>query len=176
MTHHVVLRPLTDEDAAVASRWGDDPDFRAFSGWTVDRPREEREVLWRAVVTRPPDDLLRLAALDAGAGADGDLVGYADLHGSEPTRRELGYLVGTRAHWGRGWGTAIAAAGLDHAFSVLGLDEVWAEAVDANAPSVRILQRLGMTETGRGDDVLFLGEPSYHRRFALTRAEWASPQ
>ena len=174
MNPRVALRPLTLRDAEVAARWGDDDEFSAYAGWTVGRPAREREEFWRELVTRPPDDLLRLAALDRTAGAESDLVGYVDLHGLEPDRRELGYLVGSRDHWGRGWGGAIAASGLDHGFRVLGLDEIWAEAVDANAPSVRILQRLGLTETGRGDDATFLGEPTYHRTFAITRAEWAA--
>jgi hypothetical protein len=38
---------------------------------------------------------------------------------------------------------------------------------------VRILQRLGMTETGRGQDGSYLGRPTYYRRFAVTRSAWA---
>jgi RimJ/RimL family protein N-acetyltransferase len=163
----VTLRALTLRDCEVAARWGEDPDFCAYAGWTVDRSAD-RARLWRDLVTDPPDDLLRVAAADER----GDLVGYVDLMGLEPRRRELGYLVGSRARWGHGWGTAIAAAGLDHGFSRLGLDEIWAEALDANAPSVRILQRVGMTETGRGDDGTFLGEPTYYRRFAINRTAW----
>jgi RimJ/RimL family protein N-acetyltransferase len=172
MTAEVWLRPLTLRDTEVAARWGEDPDFCAYAGWTVDRPTADRARLWRDLVTNPPDDLLRLAAVDE----PGDLVGYVDLMGFEDDRRELGYLVGSRAHWSRGWGTAIAAAGLDHGFSVLGLREIWAEALDANAPSVRILQRLAMTETGRGDDGTFLGRPTYYRRFAITRPAWVVRQ
>jgi RimJ/RimL family protein N-acetyltransferase len=168
--HQVRLRALTLHDCEVAARWGEDPDFCAYAGWTVDRPTADRARLWRDLVTEPPDDLLRVAAVDT----NGDLVGYVDLMGLEPRRRELGYLVGSRAHWGRGWGTAIAVAGLDHGFSRLGLDEIWAEALDANATSVRILARVGMTEVGRGEDGTFLGEATYYRRFAITRAAWVS--
>jgi RimJ/RimL family protein N-acetyltransferase len=166
----VRLRRLTLADCDVAARWGADPDFCVYAGWTVHRPTADRARLWRDLVTEPQDDLLRLAAVDESD----DLVGYVDLMGLEPTRRELGYLVGSRAHWGRGWGTAIAAAGLYHGFSRLGLSEIWAEALDANAPSVRILERLGMAESGRGDDGTFLGEPSYYRRFAISRSVWAA--
>ncbi|GAA0949315.1 hypothetical protein GCM10009554_47770 [Kribbella koreensis] len=34
--------------------------------------------------------------------------------------------------------------------------------------SVRILRSLGMTETGRGEDDSFLGEPSFYRRFRIS--------
>jgi RimJ/RimL family protein N-acetyltransferase len=168
----VTLRSLTLGDTGFAARWGEDPDFCAYAGWSVDRPTADRVRLWRDLVTNPRDDLVRLAAVDDA----GDLVGYVDLMGIEEDRRELGYLVGSRSRWGHGWGTAIAAAGLDHGFSKLGLHEIWAEALDANAPSVRILQRLGMTETGRGRDDTFLGEPTYFRRFATTRPAWVARQ
>jgi RimJ/RimL family protein N-acetyltransferase len=170
VTLQVTLRALTLHDCDVAARWGEDPDFCAYAGWTINRPTADRARLWRDLVTEPPDDMERVAAVDER----GDLVGYVDLMGLEPGRRELGYLVGSRAHWGRGWGTAIAAAGVDRGFSRLGLDVIWAEALDANAPSVRILQRLGMTETGPGDDDTLLGEPTYYRRFEITRSAWAS--
>lgn len=171
-TPEVRLRALTLPDCDAAARWGEDPDFCAYAGWTVDRSTADRARLWRELVRDPHDDLLRLAAVDV-AGA---LVGYVDFMGLGRDRRELGYLVGSRAHWGRGWGTAIPAAGLDHGFAVLGLREIWAESLDANEPSVRILERLGMTETGVGDDGEFLGRPSYFRRFAITRPTWVARQ
>ena len=169
MSPAVTLRSLTPADCEVAARWGEDPDFCAYAGWSVDRSTADRARLWRGLIAEPQDDLVRLAAVDDG----GDLVGYVDFMGLEPGRRELGYLVGSRAHWGRGWGTSIAAAGLDHGFSRLRLREIWAEALDANAPSVRILQRLGMTEIEPGEEDTFLGETTFYRRFTITRSAWA---
>jgi RimJ/RimL family protein N-acetyltransferase len=168
VTQQVTLRRLTIEDTEIAAGWGEDPEFCAYAGWTVDRPTQDRAWLWRDLVDNPHDDLLRLAAVDKAGG----LVGYVDLMGLEGNRRELGYLVGSRATWGQGWGTAIASAGLDHGFSRLRLHQISAEALDANAPSVRILQRLGMTESGRGDDGTFLDEATYYRRFTITRSAW----
>jgi RimJ/RimL family protein N-acetyltransferase len=170
VTQRVSLRRLTIRDTEVAAGWGEDPEFCAYAGWTVDRPTADRARLWRDLVRHPHDDLIRLAAVDE----TGALVGYVDLMGLEADRRELGYLVGSRAHWGRGWGTAIAAAGLDHGFSAMGLHEIWAEALDANEPSVRILERLGLTETEPGDDGTFLGERTYFRRFTITREAWSA--
>ena len=96
-----------------------------------------------------------------------DVVGYVDLHGSGP-RRELGYVVGGRERWGQGFGRSVAHAGLAWGFGALGLTDMWAEAVDANVASVRILERLGMRETGRGEEATFLGRRSFYRVFTLT--------
>lgn len=126
-------------------------------------------VLWvstgafqRRLIEHPPADLLRLAAIQ-----DGHLVGYVDLHGSAPDRRELGFLVGPRELWGQGLGRAAASAGLRYGFQELGLKEIWAEALDANRAPIRILQKLGMTETGWGDIDTHLGRPSRYRQFAI---------
>ena len=162
----VLLRPLVPEDAAVIAGWGEDPEFVAHADWTPRSPAETLE-FWESRTRRSPDDLVRLGAVEGGV-----LVGYVDLHGLDPAWRELGYAVGPRSRWGRGLGTAVAAAGLAHGFEALALAEVRAEAYAANEPSVRILQRLGMMETGRGAEGEFLGRPTYLRVFAITREEW----
>lgn len=163
----VTLRPLRPDDAEVMAAWGDDLLFCDEAGWSRDLDPTERRLRWAELVAHLPANLIRLTAV-----ADGAVVGYVDLHGSEPRRRELGYLVGGRERWGRGLGTALARAGLAHGFDALGLDVVWAEAADANIASVRILQRIGMTETGRGTDSWYLDRPTFHRQFEIERAGW----
>lgn len=159
----VVLRPLEPSDAETIASWGGDLLFCDGAGWSRDLDPIERRRRWAELVVDLPMDLIRLAAVSGG-----ELVGYVDLHGDEPRRRELGYLVGGRDRWGRGYGTAMARAGLQYGFDVLGLEEVWAEAADANPASVRILQRIGMTETGRGDDTWYLERPTFHRQFVIS--------
>ena len=46
--------------------------------------------------------------------------------------------------------------------------------VPANQRSVRILQRLGLRETGRGDEGVFLDQPTHYRRFAITAVDWTT--
>lgn len=164
----VTLRPLEPGDAMMIAAWADDPVFLAGADWGRRRPAETVE-FWRSLILRPPADLVRL-----GAEETGRLVGYVDLHGTNPTRRELGYAVGPSQCWGRGLGAALARAGLVHGFDRLGLSEVHAEANAANRPSVRILQRLGMRDVGKGGAADVLGGPTYLRRFAITRDEWVS--
>jgi len=152
---------------ATYAPWGLDRRFCEHAGWTVDLPLSAHEAHWHNLVVGPHPDLVRLAAV-----VGDDVVGYVDLHGLDPRHRELGYVVGPASRWGQGFGIAIARLGLDHGFRVLGLEEIRAEALDANHASIRILISLGMTETGRGADEPFLGAPSFYRRFSLTTADW----
>ena len=163
----VTLRPLAREDAAVIARWGADRAFAELADWSPDRTFAERLRFQERLIVTPPRDLLRW-----GVVHDGSLVGFVNLRGDEPQRRELGFLIGASSRWGQGLGRAAAAAGLALAFEELGLDEVWAEAYDAHERSVRILRGLGMREAGRGTAGLFLGVPTFYRRFAISAEEW----
>lgn len=164
----LTVRPLDLSDAPVFAAWGLDRRFCEVAGWRLDRPVAGHEEHWRRLVLEPKTDHLRLAAV-----AGGESVGYVDLAGAEPDWRELGYVVGPSARWGRGLGGAVARLGVEYGFTQLGLQEIRAEALDANRPSIRILTALGMTETGPGEDDTFLGEASFYRRFRITRDEWA---
>lgn len=164
----LILRPLDLPDAEVMARWAADPEFCHAAGWTMGLPSAHYRRFHEELIRSPPAELTRLGAVRVG-----DLAGYVDLHGDAPDRRELGFVIGVRSRWGRGLGRSAAAAGLDYGFGRLGLSEIWAEAFDANLRSIRILQRLGLRETGRGDDGVFLDQPTYYRRFAITAKDWA---
>ncbi|WP_340289798.1 GNAT family N-acetyltransferase [Aquipuribacter hungaricus] len=154
------LRPLGVADAPVLAGWAKDREFCREAGWSTGLDQDAHLTFWQRHITRPPADLVRL-----GAVSGEDLVGYVDLHGSLPRLRELGVLIGVRDRWGQGLGLQTARAALAHAFQVLHVDEVWAETLDANTRSVRLLRRLGMQETGRGEAGRFLGQPTFYRRF-----------
>jgi RimJ/RimL family protein N-acetyltransferase len=80
---------------------------------------------------------------------DGRIVGYVGL--SVPTfcpevlpAVEVGWRFTPRV-WGRGYATEGAAAALDGAFSVMGLERVCSIPQSDNPASVRVAERLGMT-------------------------------
>jgi len=62
-------------------------------------------------------------------------------------RAELGYALG-RAYWGQGFMREALTALLDSAFGTMGLRRLEDEVDTANAPSARLLQRLGFTNEG----------------------------
>lgn len=157
------LRPLEPADGPVFAAWGLDRRFCEVAGWRLDRSLAGHEAHWRRLIAEPKVDHLRLAAV-----LGDEVVGYVDLAGAEVRWRELGYVVGPSTRWGRGLGGAVARLGINYGFGVLGLREIRAEALDANVASVRILRSLGMTETERGEDDSFLGEPSFYRRFRIS--------
>jgi RimJ/RimL family protein N-acetyltransferase len=166
----VTLRPLSIRDAEMIAGWATDTRFCHEAGWNPALSLSEHQRFHRRLIESPPADLIRLGVIH-----DGVLVGYVDLHGEEPHRREIGFVIGERQRWGRGIGSRAAVAGLDYGFTTLGLQQIWAEVLDANLRAIRIMQRLGFVDTGRGDEGRFVDQPSYYRQFALSRREIRAP-
>ena len=54
-------------------------------------------------------------------------------------------------YWGRGYAPEGGQAALDHAFDVIGLDEVVSFTTVANVRSRRVMQKLGMTHDPADD-------------------------
>jgi RimJ/RimL family protein N-acetyltransferase len=105
-----------------------------------------------------------------------EVAGWFSLRRSGTAALELGYRLFPRA-WGRGLATEGARALVDHGFSVLGAELVWAQTMTVNAASRRVLERCGLRHTATffadwGEVI----EGSEHGdvRYELTRAEWAA--
>ena len=163
----LTFRELTQADAVALAGWQTDALFCAHAGWQAKKPQEQVVEWWHEQISHPDPHLIRLLALDAQYP-----VGYVDLQGSGQVERELGYVVGPSTSWGRGLGTAAARAGVAYGFDGLGLSRIWAEAVEANIASVKVLRRLGMREIGLGSTEDFLGKTSHYVQFEILATEW----
>ena len=71
---------------------------------------------------------------------------WTDVGGAE--RAEIGWAFRGEV-WGRGYATEIGHAGLDYAFSDLGVDEVVSFTEVHNVRSRTVMERLGMRYVGR---------------------------
>lgn len=64
-------------------------------------------------------------------------------------RGEIGFMIGERAMWGRGYGSEAVELVCRHAFSSLGLHKITAGYIASNAGSERIFAKLRFFEEGR---------------------------
>ncbi len=111
-------------------------------------------------------------SLPFGVWHDGELVGVMDLIAkrfAEERRVATGSWLGL-AHQGRRLGTEMRAAVLELAFAGLGAERATTSAVEWNAASIGVSQKLGYTYVGRGDGCLDGAE----LRYELTRETWLS--
>ncbi|MBM3601043.1 MAG: GNAT family N-acetyltransferase [Alphaproteobacteria bacterium] len=183
-TARLVLRQWRESDLAPFARLNADPRVMEHFPSTLDRAASD------AVATRIRDSIAQRGfgvwAVEIRGGAN--FIGFVGL--TEPRFEahftpcvEIAWRL-AHDHWGRGYATEAAEAALAYGFVRLGLEEIVAYAVKANARSRRVMDRLGMTyATGQDFDhpVLSEGHPlRRHVLYRLSRAAWragrASPE
>ncbi|EFL13001.1 GNAT family N-acetyltransferase [Streptomyces sp. C] len=133
-TERLILRPWAESDAAdfsalLAERGKETP--------TVERIRTAIEELLTATETTG------IALLPIERRDEGDFIGYCGLiiGRSSAEEPEIAYELFQRAH-GRGYATEAARAVLDAA-AATGRKRIWATVGAWNAPSLRVLEKLG---------------------------------
>lgn len=141
------LRALRDADADALLKLHGDPEVMRYwstSPWTgiaqahahLQRARRDFEsggVLPWAIATAATDELIGTVTLFR---IDRD-----------HRRAEIGYALGS-AHWGQGLTSEALSLVLHHAFDTLQLERIEADTDPRNAPSRRMLERLGFVQEG----------------------------
>lgn len=100
-------------------------------------------------------------------------VGIAGLNDVEPNwgLAELGYYIEPDSH-GHGYATAAVSLLVDYAFDHRRLAKLWADTLESNEGSHRVLEKNGFTEEGRFRDHAFVdGERVDVRRYGLLADE-----
>lgn len=176
-TARLVLRSLTPKDArellAIVSR------SRAELGRFMTWPREMNELEHaRRFIALGREGWLtertaRFAMLDR---VSGELLGTVELDAIDFRRSqaELGYWIRTdRA--GRGYTTEAARALLFYAFGTLSLHKVRADVAVGNAPSARVLEKLGFALEGTlREDRPIGGVFTDHWRYGLLARDFSA--
>jgi [ribosomal protein S5]-alanine N-acetyltransferase len=147
-TERLVLRPLVVEDAAaVALRAGDKRVARYLIAVPSPYPVSLAMRWIMARVAWWPHGrgvTLAIARRDLPRA----LLGTVSLRRYARDRRaELGYWLGAEA-WGEGFATEAADALVDFGFRELELSRVYAQVIDGNNASCRVLDKLGMMNEG----------------------------
>lgn len=161
------LRRLRVSDLAAFQAYRALPELGRYQGWTP-MPEAEAGEFLREMAAAPlcqPGAWLQLGI----ASADGSqLLGDIGLHLSEDGRRgELGFTLAPAAQ-GRGLATAAARAAIGLLWAHSQAQQVLGCTDARNAPSIRLLQRLGFVLQARRD-TCFRGEPCCEWDFVLER-------
>jgi ribosomal-protein-alanine N-acetyltransferase len=142
-TDRLHLRPVAADDFARFTALYGDPEVMRFIGRRgALTPAEVRERLdfmidhWR----RHGFGMWSLFHKPDGAFVGRCGMRYMD----DTTEVELGYTL-ARRYWGQGFATEASRAAVSYAFGVLKVDRLVAIADPANAASVNVMKKLGMT-------------------------------
>jgi ribosomal-protein-alanine N-acetyltransferase len=121
MTDPLVLRHIGD-----GQPWPEER-VRRFVDGGIEKARTRGWVLW-PVIHRD----------------DAELIGFCGFNDGFAPEVEIGWRL-RPAYWGQGLATEAARAVMDHGFRIFGFPRVISVAQPANRPSIRVMEKLGMT-------------------------------
>lgn len=150
-TDRLILRPWKDTDLAPFAAMNADPQVRRFFPDVMSR--EASDDFASKIRTFMADRGWGLWAVEEQDGAP--FIGFVGL--AMPSFDapfdlvpEIGWRLAGQ-HWGKGYATEAAARVLDAAFVHLGLNEVISMTAVTNAPSRRVMEKIGMRHDPRRD-------------------------
>jgi RimJ/RimL family protein N-acetyltransferase len=144
-TPRMILRPWRDEDYAPYAALNADPEVRRY--WPSTLSKEESDAQAARLQKHIGEHGFGFWAAEAPGVAR--FIGFVGLKHVEPDLPfapaiEAGWRL-ARNYWGRGYAAEGAMAALADGFGRLGLGEIVSYAVAVNAPSRRVMERIGMT-------------------------------
>jgi RimJ/RimL family protein N-acetyltransferase len=142
---NVTLRPLEPEDIDTLHVWETDHTLSYFAGWTSEFSRCHFKQSWENRLTNPPDTLVVL-----GIAFEGRLVGYIQLGRIDPVERHaaIGIVIGEANLQGKGIGSTAVRILCDFAYTVKGMERVYAECYGFNTRAQRMFERAGFQREG----------------------------
>jgi RimJ/RimL family protein N-acetyltransferase len=172
-TPRLILRRFRASDLANFMAYRNDREVARYQSWDSISRAEAAKFIAQQSRHRPgiPGKWFQFAA-EAKAG--GELAGDCALLVIRTTPRigEIGYTF-ARAYQHIGLAAEAARAVIDFAFGALALSQVIATTDCRNAPSVALMERLGMKRAGHFlHNAWFKGEWCDEFQYAVSREDW----
>lgn len=173
-TPRLHLRRFRESDVDAFARYRSDPAVARYQSWDAPYPVEQARRFVAAMATAQsdvPGEWLQIAvALARDDALIGDCAFAPETH--EPRTVEIGFTIAPE-HQGRGYAREAVSLLLRYLFQHLGKHRVTASCDPRNAPSIKVLEAVGMRREGRlVASTWSKGEWTDDLLFAILRHEW----
>lgn len=152
----VRLRPVTEADLPDYVRWFNDPEVTQFTALESGNATLEREREWFRTIS-DPEHRGRNWAIEVNGRHIGNCALHLDGNGQTAG---FGIIIGEKAAWGRGHGTAALREVLRVGFEEMDLHRIHLQVFAGNARGIRCYERCGFRHEG------------LHRQARWKRGEW----
>jgi RimJ/RimL family protein N-acetyltransferase len=172
-TPRLHLREFVNEDFDDVYTYESDPEmvkYVAYGPYSLEEC--QRDLQWHVEHQQAtPRHVFHLALELAVKGC---VIGWCGVQFArrDHYEAEIGYAL-HRDFWGQGLMTEAARAVVQHSFSALGVQRVFAECRPENVGSIRVLEKLGMAREGHlRQNLSFKGRTWDTLIFGLLKNEW----
>ncbi|BCS91357.1 MAG: 30S ribosomal protein S5 alanine N-acetyltransferase [Candidatus Micrarchaeota archaeon] len=146
----VMLRSLDNKDALRISELGNDKEIYRNEGLRFPHPYDINtaiDFIFFSEISESENRSYNLAIIKKDENL---LIGIASIYNIDNVNRkaEIGYWIG-RSYWGKGYGSEAAELCVAYAFYYMKMHKIYAEILEYNDRSKRLLERLNFKNTGR---------------------------
>jgi RimJ/RimL family protein N-acetyltransferase len=173
VTERLILRALRSDDAEPMFAYRSLPDVHRYQCWEPGSVEEVRSFI-AGLESLPFATPGTWYQLGVRLRETEELVGDVGIRfpADEDRQVEIGFTIAPDRQ-GRGLGTEVVTALLDHAFGPLGMHRVFASVDPRNEPSLALLAKIGMRrEAHFRESLWFKGAWADDVVFALLESEW----
>ncbi len=175
ITERLALAPLLSGDAPALLEYRSDPEVFRYQTWAPASLDEAQRFIddHRSLAFDTPDTWFQLAIR---LRESGQLLGDVGVHfpPDETRQVEIGVTIAPR-HQRRGFGAEAVIGLIGHLLGPLGKHRVYASVDPRNAPSIALLERVGLRQEAHFRESLwFKGEWADDLVFAILGSEWAA--
>jgi RimJ/RimL family protein N-acetyltransferase len=139
-TNRTLLRAFQESDLQILVEMMSDEAVMKFTGFKEPQAPEKVANLLQKWIKERSSTLGVWAAVDISKN---DFVGWFMLKETGSKDPEIGFML-PKCRWGQGFATEISSAILNYAFGKLGMRRVIATTHRNNAPSIKVLEKIGM--------------------------------
>lgn len=178
-TPRLLLRSFEERDILPFAAYRSDPEVARYQGWSAPYPVEEAARFVAEMAHKTPGAPGEWYQVAIELKSSGEMIGDCAFHlsGGHPAelaygQAEIAYTL-ARPHQGQGYASEALTRLLDYLFFDLNLHRVQANVDPGNAPSIRLLLRLGLRHEGRCVESLwFKGRWADEDWYAMLQKEW----
>ena len=171
-TERLLLRPMREGDAEDMFRYAAREDVTEYLLWSPHPSLGYTRDYLRYIASRYRlGDFYDWAVIEKESGRMIGTCGFTRFDAPHNSA-EIGYVLNPDFH-GRGYATEAAERILSYGFEELGLHRIEAKFMKGNQPSLRVMEKLGMTLEGyRRDGMLVKGKYRTIGICAILKSEW----
>jgi RimJ/RimL family protein N-acetyltransferase len=168
----VKLRPIAEDDLPDYVRWFDDAEVTEFTAMEVGDITMEREREWFARISDPASRD-RYWAIEVDGRHVGNCALTLDASGQIA---DFGIVIGEKAYWDKGHGSAAVREALRIGFEEMGLHRVCLNVFAGNHRAMRCYEKCGFRREGvQRKSFLKRGEWIDVVLMAVLKEEWECP-
>lgn len=152
---NIYFKTLDVNDAQEVHNYASDEDVSRFIGWRLMKELKETRDYIEEMIRREAAGTHLYASIVLKS--TNKIIGTAMIFNfdSNANHAEIGYVF-DKDFWGKGYGTETVELMNDFSFQVLNLHKLYANVIDANIGSARVLQKNGYELEGRLKDNDFI--------------------